>query len=248
MKFTTDGKIASASHDIVDYHFLSNPVPKGSNTWTTTLLNQTIADRYFICFRTDKNVLDAKGNPFFFTNPGLTRICMRIPECSLNRFNQNRKSFWTSDKSVIVENYAQYEALTINKRKLADLANLDLIINQNLLIAGDNVGNLQKEKYICNLQSIYQGHCVFTFSCSVQTQTNAVLKESTRKGNIEFSFDFATATQKKYYISIFGVHNGTFFRLVFIYYIMGKKYLIKNNGVYMKKSIKCDESLKNKNL
>ncbi len=212
LKYTTDGRIASTSHAVVDYHFLSNPVPTGSNSWTATLLNQTIPDKYFICFRSEKNTLNPKGNPFFFSNPGLVRLSMKIPECSLNRFNQHRKSFWTADTSVIVKSYEEYVALSINKQKLADFANQDLILNQNLLIAGDNVAALQRETYICNLKSIYRGHCVYTFSCSIQTQTNSTLKEATRKGNIEFLFDFAKPTTKKYYITIFGVHNGSFYR------------------------------------
>ena len=52
LKSTTDGRIATTSHNIVDYHFLSNPIPVGTDSWTITLLNQTVPDKYFLIFRT----------------------------------------------------------------------------------------------------------------------------------------------------------------------------------------------------
>ena len=212
LKKTTDGIIASTSHDIIDYHFITNAIPKGSLQWTTRLLNQTVADRYFVIFRTEKNLSHGSGDPLFFSNAGLKRICLKIPECSLNRFNQDRKSYWTQDSSVIVRTQTEYIALSLNKRKKADLANNDLILDQNSLISGSIETEHQKDEKICNLTSIYSGKCVYGFSTSVQTETSPLLKESTRKGNVEFTFYFAKASVKKFYISIWAVHNGMFFR------------------------------------
>ena len=212
LKNTTDGRIASTSHNIIDYHFLSNPIPIGANSWTVTLLNQTVPDKYFLIFRTSKNALEASGNSFFFDNPGLKQITMRMPECTLNRYNQIRSSFWAQKESVIVQSLKEYKALSLNQQKLADLASQDLILIPNTLLAGDNVGDLQRKTYICNSKSIYGGFCVYAFSTSVQTQTNSSLKSNTRKGNICFTFDFAKATTKKYYVTIFGKHNGEFYR------------------------------------
>ena len=212
LKKTTDGIIASTSHDIIDYHFINNPIPKASLQWTTRLLNQTVADRYFVIFRTEKNISNGGGDPFFFSNAGLKRICLKIPECSLNRFNQDRKTYWTQDKAVIVRSKNEYIALSPNKQKMADLANNDLILDQNTLISGSIDTEYQKDEKICNLLSIYNGKCVYGFSTSVQTETSPLLKESTRKGNVEFSFYFASPSAKKFYISIWAVHNGMFFR------------------------------------
>ena len=212
LKNTTDGRIASTSHNIIDYHFLSNPIPIGTNSWTVTLLNQTVPDKYFLIFRTSKNALEAGGNVFFFNNVGLKQITMRMPECTLNRYNQIRSSFWAQDTDVIVKSLAKYKALSLNKQKIADLASQDLILIPNALLAGDNVGDSQRKTYVCNSKSIYEGFCVYAFSTSVQTQTNNNLKSSTRKGNICFTFDFAEATEEKYYVTIFGEHNGEFYR------------------------------------
>ena len=211
LKNTTDGHIASTSHNIVDYHFLSNPIPTGTNSWTVTLLNQTVPDKYFLIFRTSKNALEPNGNPFFFNNPGLKQITMKMPECTLNRYNQTRSSFWTQDEAVIVKSLAEYNALKLNKQRIADLASQDLILVPNALLAGDNIGDLQRKTYVCNSKSIYGGFCVYAFSTSVQTQTNNNLKSNTRKGNICFTFDFAKATTEKYYVTIFGEH-GEFYR------------------------------------
>ena len=124
-----------------------------------------------------------------------------------------RSTAWAADKSVIVKSLAEFKALPLKKQRLADLANLDLIINQNILNVGGNVGSLQEKNRICNLRSVYGGHCVYSFSTSVQTQTSSILKESTRKGNVTFSFEFANATEEVYFCTIFGEHNGTFYRV-----------------------------------
>ena len=109
-----------------------------------------MADRYFVIFRTEKNLSQGSGDPFFFSNAGLKRICLKIPECLLNRFNQDRKSYWTQDSKVIVRTQAEYIALSLNNRKKGDLASNDLILDQNSFISGSIETEYQKDEEICN--------------------------------------------------------------------------------------------------
>ncbi len=209
---TADGKISSMSHSIIDYHSLSNPVPTKSSFWELNLYNQIIADRFFVVFHTEKNLLNGGGNYYYFSNPGLKSLCLKVSGCSLNRYNQHRTSAWTDSDKVIVKSMAKFNALNLNEQNAADMANTDLITDPNTLAVGGLVGDAQSITYICNLRSIYEGHCVYTFSTSVQTETNATLRENSRKGNVSLQFTFAEATTELYYVTVFAVHNGVFYR------------------------------------
>ena len=211
-KATAMGKISSTSHSLVDYHPLTNPIPKASNSWTYTIYNTTIPDRFLFLFHTAKNLLKADGNYYFFSNPAMTSMQLRVTGTSINRYNQNRTTSWISDKDIIVSSKAEYDQLKINQKRVADLANNDLIIAPNRLFAGASVGELAEKNFITDLSSIYNGHAIYTFNTSVQTEINTLLKESTKRGNCSFTMDFARPTKEIYYMTIFAIHNGEFFR------------------------------------
>ncbi len=211
-KNTAKGKIASMAHSIIDYHSLSNPVPTKSSFWELNLYNQIIADRFFLVFHTEKNLLNGAGNYYYFSNPGLKSLCLKVSGCSLNRYNQHRTSAWTDADKVIVSSMTKFNALNLNEQHIADMANMDLIVDPNTLAVGGLVGDAQRETYVCNLRSIYGGHCVYSFSTSVQTETNSNLRENSRKGNVSLQFTFSKPTAELYYVTVYAVHNGVFYR------------------------------------
>lgn len=211
LKNASLGKLATTSHNVVDYVFNVNPIPKGRHNFSLQLLNQTIASKYFVLFHTELNRFNIKGDNFYFENVGLTQLSMRMSGSTLNRYNQIRSSAFAK-KEIIKTNFKDFSALAFKDQCRVNKANKDLILDPNILCSGSsNVGEYQNKTFLCNLKSIYEGSCIYSFSTSVQMAINNYLKESTRKGNVTFTFDFATPTPEIYYLTIFSVHNGEFF-------------------------------------
>ena len=72
---------------------------------------------------------------------------------------------------------------------------------------------------------LFLGSCIYVINTGIQVVTNKLLKEETRKGNIELNFEFRDELIENYYCTIYSSYPGEFIvrknifftRLIFIF-------------------------------
>jgi hypothetical protein len=157
---TVHGKASVLNQQSIQILNIANPIPKGSTTWSYHMQGKIVPDKIFFIFVSKENRTAAKGNPFFFSNLGITEIIFRVNNSSENRFNQIRKSAFQPVDTEVCRSTAEYNALSSdNKRYQADLFINDLILRHARLAAGYvETGRNCKTFYLLNEETTYQGN------------------------------------------------------------------------------------------
>ena len=57
---------------------------------------------------------------------------------------------------------------------------------------------------------LFLGNCIYVINTGIQVVTNKLLKEETRKGNIELNFEFQKPLPENYYCTIYSSYPGEF--------------------------------------
>ena len=174
-------KLANLPHSVVDLNHLSNSIRENSNDFSFTLFNQIIADKYLFVFRNNKNLNDVEGNIFFFSNVLCKEIHFTVQGSSQNRYQQHRTSSWVSNDNI-VRTIGEFNALDENKKRTSKFAMEDLIFKTNDLFIGSDVFSLEGVERLCNNESMYQGHAIYSVLTTCQIVSDSLLKESNKRG------------------------------------------------------------------
>ena len=205
---TTSNTFSNIPQQVTEIYQIASPVPQNSYEWSTVLTNIIVPERLFIIFQTEDNKNKIKGNPFHYSNVGVSEISFNVLSTSENRFNQHLTSCFGTDKTICSTSES-YDVLTLNETYRANAYAADMILNPAHLAAGHStVGANLKHTFLINEESIYKGQCVYCINTGIQMESNRSLKEITRRGNTEISIVFKKATLKDYYCTIFCSYSG----------------------------------------
>ena len=221
---TSSNSFSNLPQQVTEIYQIASPVPNGSYEWSTVLTNIIVPEHMFIYFQTEDNKNKIKGNPFHYSNVGVSEISFNVLSTSENRFNQHRTSCFGTEKTICTTSNA-YTALSLNETYRANAYAADMILNPAHLAAGQSaVGANLKHTFLINEESIYKGQCVYSINTGIQMENNRSLKEITRRGNTEISFIFKKQTQMDYYCTIFCSYAGELLskNLFIIFYIAAK--------------------------
>jgi hypothetical protein len=123
------------------------------------MAGKIVPDKIFLVFVSKENRTSPKGNPYFFSNIGITEIIFRVNNSSENRYNQERRSAFQPVDAEICRSTKEYNDLSSDsKRYQADLFANDMILKHARLASGQvELGRNCKTFYLMNEDTIYKG-------------------------------------------------------------------------------------------
>ena len=156
---TAQGKASCLNQQSIQILNIANPIPTGATTWSYHMAGKIVPDKLYLVFVSKRNKTSSKGNPYFFSNLGITEILFHVNNSSENRYNQERRSAFQPIDSEICRTTKEYRELSSNhKRYQADLFANDMMLKHARLASGQvETGRNCKNFYLMNEDSIYKG-------------------------------------------------------------------------------------------